>query len=108
MRAVATVAGLTVAPGRPHYDVMIVDGGPAGLTAAAASSTATQYDTPMPRNHMYYSETSTTTRLCPQVRNGSPDVTQDVPMFRQVSWLRASSRIVGPLRVTLGRDDLAE
>ena len=31
MHAVATVAGLTVAPGRPHYDVVIVDGGPAGL-----------------------------------------------------------------------------
>jgi thioredoxin reductase (NADPH) len=34
MRAVATVAGLTVAPGRALYDVVIVGGGLAGLTAA--------------------------------------------------------------------------
>jgi thioredoxin reductase (NADPH) len=34
MRVVATVAGLAVAPGRAGYDVVIVGGGPAGLTAA--------------------------------------------------------------------------
>ena len=34
MRVIATVAGLTVAPSRALYDVVIVGGGQAGLTAA--------------------------------------------------------------------------
>ncbi len=38
MRSVATVAGLTVAPSRAQYDVVIIGAGPAGLTAAVNSA----------------------------------------------------------------------
>lgn len=38
LRDVAKVAGLSVAPSREHYDVIIVGGGPAGLAAAVYSS----------------------------------------------------------------------
>jgi thioredoxin reductase (NADPH) len=69
MRVIATVAGLTVAPSRALYDVVIVGGGAAGLTAAV-NGASEGLQTGLIESFAPGGQAGTSTRAAPGIGSG--------------------------------------